>query len=98
METPTGLKRVVERMRDQVLLALQPVLEVVDGLQEVAKGAGGLRCVQLLDELLQEEGEECWRERGGQQLVQHEERERAAQTLAGTQQKGVGVARVCELR
>ena len=81
-------------MRDQVLLALQPVLEVVDGLQEVAEGAGGLRCVQLLDELLQEEGEKRRRERGGQQLVQHEERERAAQTLAGTQQKRVGVARV----
>lgn len=98
METPTGLKRVVERMRDQVLLALQPVLEVVDGLQEVAKGAGGGGGVQLLDELLQEEGEKCWRECGGQQLVQHEEGERAAQTLAGTQQECVGVARVCELR
>ena len=85
-------------MRDQVLLALQPVLEGVDGLQEVAKGAGGLRGVQLLDERLQEEGEKCWRERGGQQLVQHEEGERAAQTLAGTQQECVGVARVCELR
>lgn len=88
----------VERMRGQVLLALQPVLEVVDGLQEVAESAGGLRCVQLLDELLEEEGEKCWRERGGQQLVQHEEGERAAQTLAGAQQECVGVVRVCELR
>ena len=59
-------------------------------------GSEGLHgfCTQISDELLQEEGEKRWRERGGQQLVQHEERERAAQTLAGTQQKRVGVARV----
>ena len=95
---PTGLKGVVERMRGQLLLALQPVLEVVDALQEVAEGAGGLGGVQLLDELLQKESEERWRERGGQQLVQHEEGERAAQTLAGAQQECVGVARVRELR
>lgn len=53
-------------MRGQLLLLLQPVLEVVDGLQELAEGAGGGGGVQLLEELLQEEGEERWRERGGQ--------------------------------